>query len=778
MLSAILACFLGALLAPALKKLIGKGFQWALAAIPLALFVLILEQAAWLTDTQGSSYALQESYPWFDQWKIFWDFKADGLSMLLAGLVTGVGTFITIYAGSYLKGHKYLHRFFVYLFIFMGAMLGIAFSDNFYAFFLFWELTGISSYFLIAFNFEDSSARKNALQALLVTGIGGLALLASFILIHTTLGVSTFSYLNQHSANIMSSDLFGWIIGLLFLGALTKSAQFPFHFWLPNAMSAPTPASAYLHSATMVKAGVFLLARVLPAFESSPYWFNVLVPIGAITILIAAFMSFFQTDLKKLLAYTTLGALGILVLALGIGTPLMLKSALGFMVAHAFYKASLFLVAGIVDHETGTRDIRKLSQLKKYLPITCLGMTLACIAKIGLPPSLSFITKETMLEAALNAPWGPLWAICIGIGAVSFVFVGIHMVYIFYSNKTPYNAPIAEPHKAPWAMWIAPLALGLIGLALPFMEHILDGHFISPAYDTFLKPSFEYQLSFWHGFSWPLAISVLSIGTGYMLFQYCRSNVDELLPIVENLKYGTSKGYDFFIHAINNYTGPIFRLFQNGSLRFYMQCVLWFFSLSTLFYILVHSEQIPQIPAGQEYPWTIILLQGTIITGALLALRMKRVFTSILALGFVGFGIALIYVHHGAPDLAMTQFLVETLTLILLVVILKKMPASANLLPPSSKIISLSLALLCGVVFALITFISASTQIPNSVSSYYANTSKLLAHGSNVVNVILVDYRGFDTLGEIAVLVLAALGVHSLILSSRKKKKETKEVSQ
>lgn len=775
MLSAILACLVGAFLTPAVRAISGKHYHYVLSLLPLALFFVVLEQSTWLAQTQGSSFALVESYKWFSGWNIALDFKADGLSLLLAGLVTGIGTLISLYAGTYLKDHPHKGRFYVYFFVFMAAMLGIAFSDNFYAFFTFWELTGIASYFLIGFDFSNKEARQNALQALLVTGVGGLCLFAGFVLTHHALGSATFSFLSQHAAEVQGHALFPWILALFFIGAFTKSAQFPFHFWLPNAMSAPTPASAYLHSATMVKAGVFLLARVAPAFDSVPAWSNVLIPVGAITVLVAGGLCIFQTDLKKLLAYTTLGALGMLTLALGVGTPLAVKSALTFFLAHALYKAALFLIAGIVDHETGTRDVRKLGGLGALLPFTSVALILAAIAKIGTPPALSFIAKENLLAGVLSAKLGGIWATAIAIGAISFVFVGMHMVYVFFFNRDTSKLPVAQSdvHEAHWSLWIGPLLLGFAGLSLPFFPHWLDGSILNPAYDTFLKPSFEFHLSFWHGFSWPLLISILSIAFGYGLFTYVRAGLDDL-PTSETLKFGPTAIYQFMINAVTTYSAPFFRLFQNGYLRFYMHVILWSFVLYVLISVVPELSSLPKIKFQEKLPILVGIVQLSITAGMLICIRAKRIFTSIVGLGFVGFGIALVYVLHGAPDLAMTQFLIETLTLILLVLILRKMPVSANILPKKSQVATVVISIGFGMVFTIITYAAATSKLLDTVTNFYSATSLVTARGQNVVNVILVDYRGFDTMGEITVLALAGVGVYTLLKSKTKNKKEIK----
>lgn len=766
MLSAIIVCVIGAILTPFIKALIGDRYHFVLSTIPLALFLVVLEQSSWLSQTQGSSYALVQTYPWFPRWNIALDFRADGLSLLFAGLITGIGTIISLYAGNYLKHHPLKSRFYVYFFIFMASMLGIVFSDNFYAFFTFWELTGIASYFLIAFDFSNAEARKNALQALLVTGIGGLCLLAGFLMTQNALGSSTFSFLNQHAAEIQNHPMLPWILTMFFLAALTKSAQFPFHFWLPNAMSAPTPASAYLHSATMVKAGIFLLARIAPAFDSVPAWANVLVPVGALTVLVSAGLCLFQVDLKKLLAFSTLGALGIMTISLGIGTPLVIKSALIFLVAHALYKASLFLIVGIVDHATHTRDVRELKGLAKSLPFTTVALLLSVLGLLAIPPAISFIAKETLISGILNSKWGALWTIVVALGSMSFVFVGFHLIYIFFSNpKSPQDTQ--KIHEASWELWIGPLIMGFIGVSLPFLAHLFDHSFLNPAYDTFLKPNFDYHLTFWHGFSWPLLISFISVAGGYLIFSYIRSGINDL-PQVPTIPFSPTKIYQSSIDALTRFSKPFFKIFQNGYLRIYLHVTLWVFVIASLSFALPRLNSLPAIDITQRPSTLNFLIQMTIALGAIFATLSKRVFTSMASLGMVGFGIALVYVMHGAPDLAMTQFLVETLTLILLVLTLRQIPVSKDFLSSKSKFFTILLAVGFGSCFVLITYLCAATKIVDSVSSFYASTSLTRAHGRNIVNVILVDYRGFDTMGEITVLAMAGLGVYTLLKPKKK----------
>jgi multicomponent Na+:H+ antiporter subunit A len=398
MLIAVLAGFALSILVPLVHRLIPRISGLLFSLLPAVLFVYFLSLLPRVVAGEG----LWVTYNWISAMDIQLSFFLDGLSLFFVLLISGFGFFIFLYAGSYLKGHRYFDRFFIYLFLFMSSMLGLALSGNLISMFVFWELTSLSSYMLIGFYNENETSRKNALQAMLVTVFGGLAMMAGIILTGMIAGSYHFSELLNSSEVLKEHPWYLAALILLLLGAFTKSAQFPFHFWLPNAMAAPAPVSAYLHSTTMVKAGIYLLARISPIFGGTPEWHFILTSIGGITMFTGALLAIQYTDLKKILAYTTISALGVMVFLIGIGTTLAIQAAMVFLLAHALYKGTLFLVTGNIDHETGTRDVSELSGLAKKLPYTAYAAVLAAMSMAGVMPFFGFIAKEILYEAAIR----------------------------------------------------------------------------------------------------------------------------------------------------------------------------------------------------------------------------------------------------------------------------------------------------------------------------------------------------------------------------------------
>ena len=395
MIVAVLSGFVLALLAPSLYRVSARWAGWVFSLFPAVLALYFLSHM----DGVVAGEAVRVTYPWVPAMGLQLSFNLDGLGLLFALAITVVGTLIITYAGSYLKGHPSLPRFYLFILMFMASMLGVVLSDNLIALFVFWELTSVTSYFLIGFEHDKDTARAAALQALLVTGIGGLALMAGALLMGQIGGSFEISALAADSAGLQSHRLYPLVLVLVFAGAFTKSAQVPFHFWLPSAMEAPTPVSAYLHSATMVKAGIYLLARFSPVLGGSDLWLYVVTSFGAVTMLVSAYQALHQTDLKKILAYSTVSVLGTLTLLIGLGSKLAIQAAMVFLVAHILYKAALFLVAGSIDHETGTRDIRQLGGLRKTMPIICAGAAVGALSMAGLPPFFGFVGKEALYEA-------------------------------------------------------------------------------------------------------------------------------------------------------------------------------------------------------------------------------------------------------------------------------------------------------------------------------------------------------------------------------------------
>ncbi|MCS7222068.1 MAG: Na(+)/H(+) antiporter subunit A, partial [Anaerolineae bacterium] len=506
---AVLSGYMLATLAPWVYHLTRRATGWLLALLPIGLTVFF---ARYLLEVRASS-ALIVSYPWVPSLGVNLSFYIDGLSLLFALLISGIGALVVIYAGGYLAGKPQLGRFYVIVLMFMASMLGLVLAGNLITLFVFWELTSLTSYLLIGFDHEREQARAAALQALLVTGGGGLALLAGLVLLGQVGGSLELASLLENGTLVRDHPLYLPILVLILLGAFTKSAQAPFHFWLPNAMEAPTPVSAYLHSATMVKAGVYLLARLSPVLGGTEAWHYLVTGAGTVTMLLGAGLALLQTDLKRILAYSTVSALGALVLLLGLGTVLSVKAATLFLLAHALYKGALFLVAGAVDHETGTRDVRRLGNLARAMPFTAFAAGLAALSMAGLPPMLGFINKELLYEAKLQAPRAA--PLVTGAGVLANVFLvavaGIVGLAPFLRRRA--NLP-KKPHEAPPAMLLGPLFLG--GLSL------LCGLFPDTIADTLLLAAVRavrpevtlLQLKLWHGVNPVFALSVATLAAG------------------------------------------------------------------------------------------------------------------------------------------------------------------------------------------------------------------------------------------------------------------------
>lgn len=683
-------------------------------------------------------------------------FVADGLSLVLAQLISGVGAFVMLYTLGYFSAPAKTARFASHLLMFMGAMLGVVLSNNLLLIFVFWELTSVSSYLLIGFNHEDAAARKSALQALLVTGIGGLCLLAGFLILGSSAGTFELSQFADWGGVISSSPHYGLITVLIFLGCLTKSAQFPFHFWLPNAMTAPTPASSYLHSATMVKAGIFLLMRLSPILGGTVLWHQSLTLVGGLTLALASALALIQFDLKKVLAYTTLAALGTLVLLLGVNTPLAAKACILFTLAHALYKAPLFLIVGNLDHECKTRDLRKLSGIRTLMPMTFVAALLCCVAMASLPPFFSFIAKETVLEALHEFP---ILISLVLISSVVFVLIACVFVMKIFLGKQP-SVP---GHEAPWPMVVAPLGLALLAIFLSaYPDSGLLGGWMDSA-SLIIAPQTEeaLHLAYWHGFNALLFLSVVAIVSGVLLFKLWGKRQRLIESLNKKTFFGPSEIYDWSYKALLIYSKKFFALIQHGFLYFYLITIVLF--LIFLVRVSLSNSMVSLSFSLGDVNFFELTMAGAIIGGAFLAVRSASAVAALTALGLVGFGIAFLYLINGAPDLALTQFLVETLTLVLLVLSFRVLPRKQE---RSSAPYSIFVAVVSGVfasAIAYMTLYSAQNEARSSIRDFFGEFSYSLAHGRNVVNVILVDFRGLDTMGEITVLSIAAVGVVTLL---------------
>ncbi|MEJ5960877.1 putative monovalent cation/H+ antiporter subunit A [Pedobacter immunditicola] len=742
----------------------GKFFRskWSavLAILPIVLFIFFASYIPAVSNGQ----ILYEHVKWVPSLKINFDFRLDGLSLLFSLLITGIGSFIFIYASSYLKGHQYIDRFYGYLCLFMSAMLGIVLSDNVLLLFVFWELTSISSFFLIGFNNSNADSRKSAITALSITGVGGFFLMAGLILMSQIAGTYSIQELTGSADLIKNHELYPVVIGLVFIGAFTKSAQFPFHFWLPGAMKAPTPVSAYLHSATMVKAGIFLLLRFTPILGDTPGWTYTLMIVGGFTMLYAAFHSLFRTDLKGILAYSTISALGILTFLIGMGTKEALIAASTFIVVHALYKATLFLVAGIIDHETGTRDITKLSGLRKVLlPVSIAGL-LAALSSAGLPLSFGFIGKDLIYEATLNAEQNlalylTIAAVVTNIGLVAAGFLA--GIKPFTGKINPAHEKVHLPYKS---MWIPPLILALLGFVFGIFPGIVGEAIISPTVNVVYGQVVAMHLKIWHGFNTVLILSLVTLGVGIIIYLMNHPNAKKLTLLGRLDFMAPETLYTKLSGAIVQLSTWYTDVMHNGFLRSYLLKIIIFAEL-LLAYELVKGGPI-YIDYGKLSPISVYeAVIVLILTGAVyLTISTSSRLSAVVGTSVIGYAICLIFVYYSAPDLAMTQFSIDTLTVVLFVFVLFNLPSFINFKGDKiAKIRDSFVAVAFGTILSLIAIKVLQVPTDIAISEFYGKFAYTLAKGKNVVNVILVDFRGIDTMFEIVVLSIAALGVYSLI---------------
>lgn len=756
MTAAVVSILALAIAAPWVHRVGRRATGWILAIPPLAWTVYFAAQAGRIAGGE----VLSVSHAWVPTLRINFSFFLDGLSLLFALIVCGIGALVVVYGGGYMAGHPQLGRFYAYMLLFMGSMLGLVLADNAITLFVFWELTSISSYLLIGFDHERAAAREAALQALLVTALGGLPLLAAFLMLGHIGGSLEISSWAAHAETIRAHPLYLPILLLVLIGAFTKSAQVPFHFWLPNAMEAPTPVSAYLHAATMVKAGVYVLARLSPLLGGTDAWLYVVSAVGATTMLLAAYLAMQHTDLKRILAYSTVSSLGTMMLLLGVGTPLAIQAAMVWLLAHALYKGALFLVAGAVDHETGERDVRRLGGLRRAMPITAGAAVVAAFSMAGLPPTLGFLGKEVYYDA-LNI--GPGSALLLAVAAMTAMLVlavaGIVGLRPFVGESI---ATQHSPHEAPLSLWLGPALLAGLGLIFGLVPSLVESSLLAPAAGAVIAVPTAVHLRLWHGFTPLLALSAVSIIGGAVLYAahpLLRRGMQRLDAI---RAWRPSFWYELSLKGLDNVARAQTRLLQSGYLRYYVLIIIG----TTV--VLGGYTLVSRVAWGRGAVHTDIrpheaFLAGLMLAAALAAVVSKSRLGAIAALGVVGYGVAVIYILFGAPDLAMTQVLVETLTVILFVLMFYHLPRFAEYATPRARARDILVALSAGgFVTALIL---AVTRLPLSprLSPYFAEQSLLRAHGRNIVNVILVDFRGLDTMGEITVLAVAAVGVYALL---------------
>lgn len=756
----IIAPLIAAILAPFIVRRAGTGRAGCiLAVVPFGI------AASLLGDAIGGGAAVSTTYPWVPSMGIELALRVGGFERLFLFLVSFIGGLICVYGGAYLTGDGKAVRFFVIVLGFMSAMLGVIAADDIVLMFVFWELTSLTSFLLVGYKHHDPGARKAALQALMVTCGGGLALLAGLILLTRISGETRISELAAHSAEIVASPLYPAVLLLVLAGVFTKSAQVPFHFWLPGAMAAPTPVSAYLHSATMVKAGVILLAKLAPAMSPAPLWGWVVVPVGAVTMLVGVFLAVCQTDLKMLLAYSTVSVLGTLVMLLGFGDPFSFKTAMFLALVHGFYKGALFMVAGSVDHATGTRDVRSLSGLGASMPWLGIAAVAAALSMSGVPPTLGFISKELLYEAKLSQPFARHAVAALGVAANA---LAVAVALIVGVRPFLGKSGRAEVHHAPGVgLVLPPFLLALLGLGLGLLPAWLDRWWISPAAAAMGFDPQSAKLTLWHGFTPVLALSVFTLVLGAAVFAGKRH-----LPGVKQAVDGWRRFSPTSIYQ--NGLGGLLALaafltgwIQGGHLRIYVRVTLIAASALILFALtraIGEFSLITMAAPGFFEVMVVILMSAS----AVAALKATSRLAAILCLGGVGYSVAYLFAAYGAPDLAITQLLVETLTVVLFSFVILKLPRIRNISRRRTRRFDAWCSIVAGVTMTLVVWKSAHVRTHESIAPGLVERSATEAFGRNVVNVILVDFRALDTMGEIFVLALACLGVTALLFRKRK----------
>ncbi|MBL9155607.1 MAG: DUF4040 domain-containing protein [Verrucomicrobiales bacterium] len=762
------AAFLMGILAPLISRAV-SGWVGAVVwgAFPAIAFGYFL---AGIPAEPGSVW--RDTLPWLSSFGMDWDVWLSPLGRILALMVTGLGLAIALYGGGYFKDRGERGRFFAFFFVFMGAMLGLAVTENLLVLFVFWELTSVASFLLIAHHHGLDESRLSARDALMVTGTGGLALLAGILLLGEAGGSFQIGELAEMSASIGAHPLYPAIFCCIFAGAMTKSAQVPSHFWLPGAMTAPAPVSAYLHSATMVKAGVFLLAILHPVLGGTAEWRFTLLVFGAATMTWGALVAMAQTDLKRLLAFTTLSTLGTLTMLLGLEQTLAAKAVAVLLLVHALYKGALFLVAGALEKATGTRDVRRLGGLMRTMPGLGAAAVLAAASMSGLPPFIGFIAKELVFALKWETPVvGWLLLACGVVAGAANIVVALKV------GVTPFlggGEDLARVEKLPgWRLWLGPSVLGAMSLLLGLFPDRLLGGLVSGAVSQFRAEEPTIKLALWHGINPPLLISVFTFMAGlgvYLARRRIRSTGRHLSERVGG--WTAQQVFRAAFQRFLNFAGLLTTSARNGGLGGIVTIMLTVAAAGMVW--ALWRSGIEGLSKGvSPIRLDALVAVGVTAVAAWGATVARDRMMAILSLGCAGFGLAAIFAVFGAPDLAITQIVVETLTLAFFALAIYGLPAmmgrnAAACLP--GMVGKNILAVGIGVLFCLLTLQAQRPDLVEPVGREIGRLSLPEGHGRNVVNVILVDFRALDTLGEVAVLAIAALGVSALLGSGRLRK--------
>ncbi|MCM3705458.1 MULTISPECIES: Na+/H+ antiporter subunit A [Cytobacillus] len=781
---AIISPFLLAILVPIAYKLFRQIHTgWFVLPLPILLFSYFISYLSITSDQQS----VTKSFSWIPALGIDFAAKVDGLGLLFALLISGIGSLVVLYSIYYLdKNKEQLNTFYVYLLLFMGAMLGVVLSDNLIVLYTFWEFTSFSSFLLIGYWYHREKSRYGAQKSMIITVFGGLSMLGGIILLYLMTGTFSISEIIAGSDEIFSHSLFVPALLCFLIGAFTKSAQFPFHIWLPDAMEAPTPVSAYLHSATMVKAGIYLVARMSPVFAEHSLWLWLIAGFGITTLFWGSFSAVKQTDLKAILAFSTVSQLGMIMSLLGIGAAALhfetvddsyftvaTTAAVFHLINHATFKGSLFMVAGIVDHETGTRDIRKLGGLMNFMPITFTLAVIGTFSMAGLPPFNGFLSKEMFFTGMVRVlemdifnldTWGFLFPVLAWVASVFTFIYSMILVFKTFTGKFQPEQLEKKPHEAPIGMLISPIILASLVIIIGFFPNIIANTLISPAQAAIMPVEgyvYDTHIYFWHGFTPELFMTLGVITLGILLFVTLPKwrRVYDFLPE----KLALNRFYDSGLSGIQHVAHKFTKWYMNGSIRNYLVYIFTFFIITLLSVLFLKGAFKFDASNVSAIRFSEIVLALVIAIGAITIMFVKSRLTSIILLGAVGYTVALFFVLFRAPDLALTQLVIETISVALFLLCFYHLPQIKDEERMPFKATNAVISIGVGLVITLIAFSAHSNKLFDSISQYYIDNTYEKAAGKNMVNVILVDFRGFDTMFEITVLAIAALGIFGMI---------------
>ena len=775
LLGLLLLPFAAAFLMPLLHKILKDKVGWAALLVPLAAFVGFLR----LLPVVNAGGDVSSVVHWIPNLGIDLAVRLDGLSLLFVLLISGIGTAVMLYSIFYLHHDERLANFYTFIMLFMGAMLGVCTSTNLVCMYLFWELTSVSSFLLIGFWYEKENPRLGAQKALLVTMAGGLCILAGILLLRSVGGSFAIDELLAASDTIKASSLYPAIVILLLIGAFAKSAQVPLHIWLPTAMEAPTPISCYLHSATMVKAGIYLIARMTPIIGGTAMWGGIVTIVGLTSLTFGSLMAIRQFDMKAILAYSTISQLGLIISLLGFGTKAAIAGALFHLLNHSAFKGSLFLMTGIVDHQTGTRDVRLLKGLSKVMPVSALVACIGAFSMAGLPPFSGFLSKEMFMEAAAEAHasnlafLGDIGYLIPFVAVLASIFTFVYSVALFFKifmGKELTKTTPKAPKEGCWGMLIPALCLVSLNLIIAVIPNKFVHWLIGGAIFSVTRTSYELHVAFWHGVTpaFIMTCIVVLLGLGvYFNYDWVKN-----LFLSYKCRFGAEKAYQEFLHGVPTVAGKFTNWHINGRLTDSMACTFGgalIFILGSMIYFNAWSH----IDISDMAPVDVLDITLAIVAtlAALGVATFKRRIWSILALSVVGFCVSFYFVIMRAPDLALTQLMVETISTVLYLLVLYKLPYGMipdnPPTPNGRRTINALIGVLVGLMAFTVTIIGQGCKYFETIAWFYNENSLKLAGGNNIVNVTLVDFRGFDTMGEITVLSLAAIGVYIMIKLNR-----------